>query len=218
MVTPGTPPIPHVGGSISMGSTGVFIGGKPAARMGDMAVCVGPPSTIIMGCPTVLIDEAGGGGGGGGGGGAGSGSSGGDAAKGALTSAAIAGKNPEAAEHNDNFLDISFVDKANLQVGGVHYTITDPEDKTCSGVLAGQIKRSGVQKGNHQVTLRGIVNAQWSQKKANVGDEMQLNIDTLGVEDGETATIEIYIRDGNYADHLLETIECQVSSNKVKAK
>ena len=55
MVTPGTPPIPHVGGPITLGSATVLIGGQPAARMGDMATCVGPPDTIAAGCPTVLI-------------------------------------------------------------------------------------------------------------------------------------------------------------------
>lgn len=95
MVTPGVPPIPHVGGpimppgapnvliggmpaanvgtmctcvgppdSIIMGSTGVMIGGKPAARMGDSTAHGG---TIVVGFPTVLIGETGGGGGGGGG-------------------------------------------------------------------------------------------------------------------------------------------------------
>jgi len=85
MVTPGTPPVPHVGGPISgpcvptvlianmpaavvgdmcvcvgppdtiaMGSTGVFIGGKPAARMGDPTAHGG---IISVGCPTVLIGE-----------------------------------------------------------------------------------------------------------------------------------------------------------------
>jgi uncharacterized Zn-binding protein involved in type VI secretion len=30
--------------------------GMPAARVGDMATCVGPPDTIVApGCPTVLI-------------------------------------------------------------------------------------------------------------------------------------------------------------------
>jgi uncharacterized Zn-binding protein involved in type VI secretion len=38
-----------------MGSATVLIGGQPAARMGDMATCVGPPATILSGCPTVLI-------------------------------------------------------------------------------------------------------------------------------------------------------------------
>ena len=56
MVTPGTPPVPHVGGPIlPPGSTTVLIGGQPAARQGDMATCTGPPDTIVSGCPTVLI-------------------------------------------------------------------------------------------------------------------------------------------------------------------
>ncbi|MGB4843302.1 MAG: PAAR domain-containing protein [Ferruginibacter sp.] len=50
--------------TIMMGSAGVLIGGKPAARMGDMTSHGG---SIILGCFTVLIGEAGGGGGGGGG-------------------------------------------------------------------------------------------------------------------------------------------------------
>ena len=55
LVTPGTPPIPHVGGPITLGSATVLIGGQPAARMGDMATCTGPPDTVLSGCPTVLI-------------------------------------------------------------------------------------------------------------------------------------------------------------------
>lgn len=55
MVTPGLPPIPHVGGPITMGAPTVLIGGVPAARVGDMCVCVGPPDVIAMGSPKVLI-------------------------------------------------------------------------------------------------------------------------------------------------------------------
>ena len=48
--------VPHVGGPIlPPGAPLVLIGGLPAARMGDMATCVGPPDTIIIGSPTVLI-------------------------------------------------------------------------------------------------------------------------------------------------------------------
>lgn len=93
MVTPGVPPVPHVGGPIlPPGVPTVLIGGMPAATLGNMCVCTGPPDTIllgstgvliggkpaarmgdtcahggtiVMGCPTVLIGEAGGGGGGG---------------------------------------------------------------------------------------------------------------------------------------------------------
>ena len=56
MVTPGTPPIPHVGGTVMPpGEPTVMIGGVPAARLGDMATCVGPPDSIIKGSGTVLI-------------------------------------------------------------------------------------------------------------------------------------------------------------------
>jgi uncharacterized Zn-binding protein involved in type VI secretion len=56
MVTPGTPPIPHVGGPIlPPGGVTVLIGGVPAARATDMCTCVGPPDVIVMGSPTVLI-------------------------------------------------------------------------------------------------------------------------------------------------------------------
>jgi uncharacterized Zn-binding protein involved in type VI secretion len=82
--------VPHVGGPIlPPGATTVFIAGLPAARVGDKAVCVGPPDTIskgslgvciqgkpaarmgdltvhggviVAGCPTVLIGDIGGGG------------------------------------------------------------------------------------------------------------------------------------------------------------
>jgi uncharacterized Zn-binding protein involved in type VI secretion len=48
--------VPHVGGPVlPPGYPTILIGGQPAARMGDLALCVGPPDVIVMGCPTVLI-------------------------------------------------------------------------------------------------------------------------------------------------------------------
>lgn len=48
--------VPHVGGPIlPPGCPTVRIGFLPAARVGDMAVCVGPPDTIAMGSMTVMI-------------------------------------------------------------------------------------------------------------------------------------------------------------------
>ena len=49
-------PVPHVGGPIlPPGCPTVLIGGMPAARVGDMATCVGPPDTIALGSFTTLI-------------------------------------------------------------------------------------------------------------------------------------------------------------------
>lgn len=55
-VTPGLPPIPHVGGPISgPGVSTVLIGHLPAAVVGDTCVCVGPPDAIVKGSATVMI-------------------------------------------------------------------------------------------------------------------------------------------------------------------
>src|ERR1044071_947963 len=48
--------VPHVGGPVLPPCCPtVLIGSLPAARVTDMATCVGPPDTIIRGSATVLI-------------------------------------------------------------------------------------------------------------------------------------------------------------------
>ncbi len=48
--------VPHVGGPVlPPGALTVLIGGLPAARVGDMLVCTGPPDLIVRGSATVLI-------------------------------------------------------------------------------------------------------------------------------------------------------------------
>lgn len=50
--------VPHVGGPIlPPGAPTVLIGMMPAAKLGDMATCVGPPDTIVKGSATVLISN-----------------------------------------------------------------------------------------------------------------------------------------------------------------
>lgn len=54
MVTPGVPPIPHVGGPITgPGAVTVLVVGIPAAQVGNFCVCVGPPDSILKGSTTV---------------------------------------------------------------------------------------------------------------------------------------------------------------------
>jgi uncharacterized Zn-binding protein involved in type VI secretion len=48
--------VPHVGGPVlPPGAVTTLIGGMPAARVGDMCLCVGPPDVVAMGSTTVLI-------------------------------------------------------------------------------------------------------------------------------------------------------------------
>jgi len=56
MVTPGVPPVPHVGGPIvGPGVPTVLIGHLPASVVTDNCVCVGPPDAIVKGSATVMI-------------------------------------------------------------------------------------------------------------------------------------------------------------------
>lgn len=51
-----TGPVPHVGGPIiGPGAPTVLIANLPAAVVGDNAVCVGPPDSIVKGSSTVMI-------------------------------------------------------------------------------------------------------------------------------------------------------------------
>jgi len=47
--------VPHVGGTVAAGSATVKINGLLAVRQGDTIVESGPPNTITVGCPTVMI-------------------------------------------------------------------------------------------------------------------------------------------------------------------
>ena len=48
--------VPHIGGPVlPPGCPTVLIGGMPAARVGDMLTCTGPPDAIVTGSSTVMI-------------------------------------------------------------------------------------------------------------------------------------------------------------------
>ena len=48
--------VPHVGGPIvGPGEPTVLIAGMPAAVVGDMVTCVGPPDSIAVGSTSVLV-------------------------------------------------------------------------------------------------------------------------------------------------------------------
>ena len=57
MSTPvGPVQVPHVGGPIlGPGAVTVLIGGLPAAKVGDVALCIGPPDAVVKGSATVKV-------------------------------------------------------------------------------------------------------------------------------------------------------------------
>jgi hypothetical protein len=196
---------------VGPGAPTVLICGTPAAVVGDMVTCVGPPDTIAPpGCPTVLIGTGGGGGGGGGAGGAGR----------AESASGVAGAEAEAeaeqAELEDHFLDVSFTDKGGFPVIGPEYVVRKPDGELLRGPLTGRIKWVGVEQGNYDILIRAIKMAKWSADEAAIGDTVELLVETAGMDSGEKARLEIFVKDANYADRLLTTIESKVDGDEIE--
>ena len=217
MLTPGVPPIPHVGGPIMLGSAGVLIGGMPAARMGDMAMCVGPPDVIVLGCMTVLIGETM----------AGAAKPPGpikvglnSAAAAQIAAATALSDNKEASTKIEHWVEFEFVDKAGKPISGVNYKFTDPDGKESEGVLRpnGRICRDALNAGQCQAQLFSVSNAKWSKDKANVGEKVKLSAVTEGFDSGTPALIQIYKRDIKGPDVLFKTVETQVQNNKIEVE
>ncbi len=215
MVTPGTPPIPHVGGPIlPPGSPTVLIGGMPAARMGDMATCVGPPDSIVLGCMTVMIGTAGSGSGSGGGASSG-------ASKAAQVSAQQANSNNvESVTKEKNWIEFEFVDKTGNAISGVHYKFTDTENNETIAVIKpdGRIKRDGIKEGQCKVELYDLFSAEWSEDNAKIGDKIKLKVKSIGIDNGSKVEFRIFVKDINYSDHLLTKLEAEIKSDKAEVE
>jgi uncharacterized Zn-binding protein involved in type VI secretion len=219
MVTPAVPPIPHVGGPILLGSTGVFIGKKPAARMGDMAMCVGPPSSIILGCMTVMIGEVG------------SGSQAGPTpSAAAATSAKLTGVKsvkaippPEWKETKteNHFIDVLVHDKKNLPLAGLCYKLKDPDgvEIKAATTASGKIHHEGYAKaGSYEVQILSLANAKWSSAKSELGKPVQLSVDADGIDDGAPLVFHITAEINDKLKVWVAAIPTEVKSKKGKAE
>jgi hypothetical protein len=217
--TPGGPvptPLPHpFSGIINTAcSTSVKIMGMPAATVDSIANNMPPhipqggpfqkppmnQGKIILGSTNVMIGNGGGGGGGGGGG----------------AEAKVEATSQAAEVKEGHYLDVKFTDKGGKPIMGVAYQTKDPDGKTSDGPLTGEIKRQGVKEGSHEISLKAITSVKWSTKEAAVGDKVKLLTETAGVDSGEKATLQIFIKDAKFADYLFETIESEVKSDKIE--
>lgn len=218
MVTPGVPPIPHVGGPITLGSTGVLIGKKPAARMGDLAVCVGPPSSVIMGCPTVMIGEVG------------SGSQAGSAGSAAAAKAAsLSGPkavNPVKLEKKDPpkeeelaSIQVQTLDSAGRPIGGLDFQLEDPDGKShlLTTQADGSFTRGGFKKGkSFKVKLCQITDVKFDQTELEAGKAVQVSAKMVGFPANSRAVFRLKvhtIEQGEY-DLLVKEVGFQGESAK----
>jgi uncharacterized Zn-binding protein involved in type VI secretion len=208
-------PQPHVGGPITLGSSGVLIGGMPAARQGDMATCAGPPDTIAMGCPTVLIGEVSP---------ASAGTAaaaGGAGAAGAQASAATAQHvSNESTTKREHWVEFEFVDKAGNPVSGVSYEFEDPDGNVEEDRLRldGTVRRDDLSDGKAKVTLKDVYSAEWDKEEARPDEEVSFSAKVDGFEDGTTATVQILKRDIQGPDVIVDEMEMEVEGGKVEGE
>lgn len=219
MVTPGTPPIPHVGGPITLGSTGVMIGKKPAARMGDMCVCVGPPSNIIMGCTTVLIGETG------------SGSQAASAAKADAAkvngiTAATALKvmpitKPKESDGKLHYIELEFQDSAGKPLSRKPFKVKDWHGRT---TLASSDEK-GIWKsapyadsGTYEVEMLSVHSVKCDKTSVKASDTCKIEATAEGYDEGANARIFVELVDADNHVFSFDRILAKVSSSKVEAK
>lgn len=207
-------PQPHVGGPITMGSPGVLIGGMPAARQGDMATCAGPPDTIVMGCPTVLIGAVSPGSAGA------AGTAGGGAAA-AKASAATAQQGAgEATTQEEHWVEFQFVDAAGLPVSGVPYTFADPDGNESTGTLRGDgtVREDALSQGQGEVVLQDVYAAEWGKNEARPDEKVTFSAKAEGFESGTPATVQILERDLKGPDVIVDEMEVEVEGEKVEGE
>ena len=215
MQTPAVVPIPHVGGPVvGPGVPNVLIAGLPAAVVGDMCICVGPPDVIAMGsftvlsggkptarmgdmtvhggsilagCPTVMIGDAGGGAGGGGAAatmsaarvtgaaftamtcpadGAVAAAAKSSAFLGTLGGSTAAGGVPAPApstETKKDWVEIELVDQDNKPVANERYRVTVPGRDPIEGFLSaeGLARVDGIDPGNCTIEFPDLDGRTW---------------------------------------------------------
>lgn len=218
MVTPGVPPIPHVGGPITLGSTGVFIGKKPAARVGDMAVCVGPPSSVVLGCFTVMIGEAG------------SGSQAGSAAAAAAAAStstsgvkkveAIKFEKQEASPTEAYEIQAVVKDKGGKPIPGVRYRIEDPDGKIIKGATAadGSILHGGFsKKGSFKLVIVAFGEIKFSKDPLPIDTETTISAQ-VDADDGTAGHYFLNLVGHDGSRLFVDQLAANVSGKKLEAK
>ncbi len=230
MLNPGVPPPPHVGGPIALGSMGVLIAGAPAARVGDMATCSGPPDTIAMGCPTVLIGETGAAGGGGGAGLGQDGSASANAASGKGASASSAGAvltgdaretDEKDAEKDRYWVEFDFVDAAGKPAGRARFRLQLPDGSVEEGTVPtnGIVLRKGLKgEGTCRIRVFAVFDARWSARKVRLGEKVKLTAQVWGIDDGTPAQLVVYERSPNAAARTLAVIKTAVEGGKIEGE
>ncbi len=212
MVTPGTPPVPHVGGPILGGSPTVLINGRPAARVGDMALCVGPPDSIALGCTSCVIGDTGS-----------SAGPGGPSLAMAAISLVLAtqhGPPPPDSPPERHWVQYDFKDAAGRPVGGIPFRYTNSDGAVSRGRLpeSGVLLRRNIPPGTTEVWFRQIVEVEWSKPQAMADETVLMKVTAEGFEGGETVLLTVMERDVDRLDMPVAHVETTLAGGAAEAQ
>ncbi len=196
-------------GTVMMGSATVFINGKPAARMSDMAktcndptdlpvgIVMVPFSTVLIGGPPSVVGSAAAGSGAGS-----SGAQGGDSdsdageTAGAAADAAGDGGAGEGdnAEPETSFVEFLVSDKQGNAWADAKYEMILPDGSVEKGSLdgSGKVRKDSVPLGNTRLLLEGLHDASWPGRMALVGEEVTMTVKGVGLPEGANVDFEVF--------------------------
>ena len=80
-----------------------------------------------------------------------------------------------------------------------------------TGISSGQLKKSNVPQGAHQIEVLDFTHAKWSAKKSDVSASVQLEVGVLGAKPGTSINVYIYEKNLNCPDILLTGLTLKVN-------
>jgi hypothetical protein len=110
---------------------------------------------------------------------------------------------------------VKVTDKGGHPIRGVLYSVSGPGDFSERGRLGGRVSRWGIEPGTYDFELSEITSATWSTTRAKIGEEVRLQVTTVGVDSGAYARLEVFIRDSGHADSPIHLVEASVENDAI---
>jgi len=184
---------------VFMGSTTVYINGKPAARMSDTAKNCNDPQDMPVGKVVVPFSTVYTGGPMGMGGGA-------KVEVEAEAEAEVSGvgvaelskevveKKEEEEKKEKHWIEFIFKDPQGNPISGKKYRLILPDGSKEEGTLGsdGRIRKDGIDPGSCSVLFEGLQDARWSKSQISTTESVELLVDTLFCKEGTEVVFDIY--------------------------
>lgn len=202
-------------GTVFMGSSTVFIEGKPAARMNDMCMTCNDPSDLPIGkiistTATVLI--------GGAPSKAGSKAQGSSAQSGSGQSG---GEGKSEAKFEEPKAEVGFkvTDLHGKALEGAEYEVLLPDGTRKSGKIGGDgvVEEKDTIAGIAALRLQGLYNPRWGGEIGVVGEAMEMIVETSRLPEGSTVNFEVYREFEEGKSQSVGTASGKVSKGFAKA-